>query len=105
MINNLNFTDTLKIGTVHSLYSGYIKNAAKKFMPLRPNTSIEIIDYLREGFGYAFVLKSLVSDSINNGNLKDVKIKNIHPHILESYVVINKDKIKKESVDCFIKLM
>lgn len=202
-INDLNFTDNLRIGTVHSLYLGYIKNAAQKFMTLRPNTSIEIIinhtpvllemlsdtlidigfvfftpksnkflcptvfkdevilatknsnkfkdvldieelknvpllyadtgdsfikyiedqlhsklhfqlsidqvleiiDYLREGFGYAFVLKSLVSDSINKGELKEVKIKNIHPHALESYMIIEKGKIKKESVDCFIKLI
>lgn len=171
MINKLNYKDTIKIGTVHSLYSGYVKNATKKFMKLKPNTSIEIIinhtpnllemlsdnlidigfvftlpksnkficsnvlkdeiilvtknsnefkdvldieeltnitllyadagdifikyvedhihskldfqlsvdqileivEYLREGFGYAFVLKSLVADSIQKGYLKEVK--------------------------------
>lgn len=203
IINNLNFTDKLRIGTVHSLYSGYIKNAAKKFITLSPNTSIEIIinhtpallemlsdnlidigfvffmpksnkficpttfkdeiilatknsnkfkdvldieelktlsllyadtgdtliqyieeqlqsklhfqlsidqvleiiDYLREGFGYAFVLKSLVSHSINKGELKEVKIKNIPPHTLESYMIIEKSNLKKEAVSSFIKLI
>lgn len=203
MINNLNYKDTLKIGTVHSLYSGYIKNTAKKFMKLKPNISIEIIinhtpnllemlsdnlidigfvcalpktnkficsnvlkdeiilatknsskfnnefdiselksitllyadtgdiiinhienqihsklafqlsidqvfeivEYLREGFGYAFVLKSLVAESIRKGDLKEVKIKNIAPCTLEGYVVIEKSKIKKEAINCFIKLL
>lgn len=203
IINNLNFTDTLRIGTVHSLYSGYIKNAAKKFMALSPNTSIEIIinhtpallemlsdnlidigfvffmpksnkflcptifkneiilatknsnefkdmldieelenlpllyadtgdtlikyiedqlhsklhfqlsidqvleilDFLREGFGYAFVLKSLVSDSIYKGELKEVKIKNIPPHTLESYMITEKSNIGNEAVNSFIKLI
>jgi DNA-binding transcriptional LysR family regulator len=203
MIDKLNYKDTLKIGTVHSLYSGYIKNAAKKFMKLKPNTSLEIIinhtpnllemlsdnlidigfvftlpksnkficsnilkdeiilvtknsnefknelnieelknitllyadtgdifityvedqihskldfqlsidqileivEYLREGFGYAFVPKSLVADSIQKGYLKEVKIKNTMPCTIEGYVVVEKNKIKKEAVDCFIELI
>lgn len=203
MINNLNYKDTLKIGTVHSLYSGYIKHAAKKFMRLKPNTSIEIIinhtpnllemlsnnlidigfvfsltksnkficsnilkdeiilvtknsneykneidiedlknitllyadagdifikyiedqlhsnldfqlsidqileivEYLREGFGYAFVPESLVVDSIQNGYLKKVKIKNTPPCPLEGYVVLEKSKFKREAVECFIELL
>jgi len=203
IINNLNYKDTLKIGTVHSLYSGYIKDVAKKFMKLKPNTSIEIIinhtpdliemlsddlidigfvftlpksnkftcsnvlkdeiilvtknsrdfeseiniedlknltllyadsgdalikyiedqthykldfqlsidqifevvEYLREGFGYAFVPKSLVANSIENGCLKEVKTKNIPPCYIQGYVVIEKNKLKKEAVDCFIQLL
>lgn len=203
IINNLNYKDTLKIGTVHSLYSGYIKDVAKKFMKLKPNTSIEIIinhtpdliemlsddlidigfvftlpksnkftcsnvlkdeiilvtknlrdfesevniedlknltllyadsgdalikyiedqihykldfqlsidqifevvEYLREGFGYAFVPKSLVVNSIENGCLKEVKIKNITPCYIQGYVVIEKNKFNKEAVDCFVQLL
>lgn len=202
VINKLNYKDTVKIGTVHSLYSGYIKNIAKKFMKLKPNTSIEIImnhtpnllemlsdnlidigfvftlpksnkficsnilkdeiilvtqnsnefkneldieelknitllyadtgdifikyvenqinskldfqfsidqvfeivEYLQEGFGYSFVLKSLVTDAIQKGYLKEVRIKNTTPFILEGYVVVEKSKIKKDALDCFIEL-
>lgn len=43
MLNNLKYKDTLKIGSVHSLYSGNIKKAAKKFMKLRPDIAVEII--------------------------------------------------------------
>lgn len=203
MLNNLNYKDTLKIGAVHSLYSGYVKDALKKFMIHIPNISIEItlshtpnllemlndnlidigfvftkpksnklicsnilkdeiilvtknshkfkdelyieeiktipllyadtgdsfikyieeelhskfhfqlkidqileiIDYLCEGFGYAFVLKSLVLDSIHKGDLKEVKIKNCPPHTVEGYLLIDKNKITKESIDYFIKLI
>lgn len=203
IISNLNYKDTLKIGTVHSLYSGYLKDVAKKFMKLKPNTSMEIIinhtpsliemlsddlidigfvftlpksnkftcsnilkdeiilvtkgsndfesevniedlknltllyadsgdalikyiedqihykldfqlsidqifevvEYLREGFGYAFVPKSLVANSIENGCLKEVKIKNIDPCYIQGYVVIEKNKFKKEAVDCFVELL
>lgn len=203
MINKLNYKDTIKIGTVHSFYSGYIKNATKKFMKLKPTASIEIIinhtpnllemlsdnlidigcvcnipksnkficldvikdeiilvtknsseykdeldvedlkninflyadtgdisikyveeqihskldfqlsinqvleivEYLREGFGYAFVLKSLVFDSIQNGDLKEVKIKNGNPCTLEGYVVVERSNIKKDLIDYFIELL
>lgn len=42
MLNDLKYKDTLKIGTVHSLYSGYIKKASKEFMKLLPDISLEI---------------------------------------------------------------
>lgn len=203
MINTLNYKDTIKIGTVHSFYSGYVKNIAKKFMKLNPNVSIEIIishtpnllemlsdnlidigfictmpkagkfvcsnilkdeiilvtknsmdykdelyienlkditllyadtgdifikyiedkihskldfqlsinqileivEFLREGFGYAFVLKSLVYDDIQKRALKEVKIKNADPCSVEGYVVFERTNIKKEVIDCFINLL
>lgn len=202
-INSLNYTDTIKIGTVHPFYSSYIKNAAIKFMKLNSNISLqiivnhtpkllemlsdnlidigfvctipksdkfictnilkdeiilavknsseyrdelsitdlksipllyadtgdtvikgveaklncrldfqlsinqmsEIIDYVREGFGYAFVLKSLVANWIQHGDIKKVKIKDINLSTLEGYVVVQENKMKNEAMSCFIKLL
>lgn len=203
MLSNLNYKNTLKIGTLHSIYSGYIKKAAKKFMKLRPDIFLEIIinhtpdllemlsdnlidigfvfnmpksnkficsnilkdeiilvtknsndfkdelfmeelknvpllyadtgdsfityieeqihcklnfqlsinqvseivEYLYEGFGYSFVLKSLVWDFIQKGDLKEVIIKNAPPCIIERYGVIERSSIKKEIIDSFIELL
>ncbi len=49
--------------------------------------------------------KSLVANAIQYGHLKEVTIKNIDPCHIEGYVVIEKNKLKKEAVDCFIKLL
>lgn len=203
MINKLNYKDTIKIGTVHSFYSGYIKSITKKFMNFQPNISIEIIlnhtpdllqmlsdnlvdigfvcaipksnkftclkiikdeiilvaknsneykteldiadfksipllyadtgdslieyieeqlhtkldfkfsinqileiiDYVCEGYGYAFVLKSLVTQWLHNEDLKEVKIKNLPPCTVEGYVVAEKANIKKEVLENFINLL
>ncbi len=203
IINKLNYKDILKIGTVHSLYSGYVKNTIKRFMKIKTNTSIkiiinhspnilemlsdniidigivsslpksdkyictnilkdevilvtknsddfrneihihelrninlfytdisdnfnryiedqincklhfqlilnqmfEVIDYLYEGLGYAFILKSLVLDPIKENKLKEVKIKDTKPYVLEGYVVIEKSKLRTESIKCFTELI
>lgn len=203
MLNSLNYKNTLRIGTLHSVYLGYIKKAAMKFMKLTPDTSLEIIinhtppllemlsdniidiafvftlpksnkficlntlkdeiilvaknskefknellmeelknlpllyadsgddfikyvedqingklefkfsidqvseiiEYLCEGFGYCFILKSLVANLIQNGNLKEVKLKNTSPCIIERYAVIEKNNIKKEIIDSFFNLL
>ncbi|MDT8717712.1 LysR family transcriptional regulator [Clostridium sp. 19966] len=203
MLNSLRYRDTLRIGTVHSLYSGYIKKAAKKFMKLNPDVSLEVIinhtpnilellsdnlidvafvftlpksnkmtcykvlkdeiilvtqnskeckdeifiedlkdmtllyadtgesfikyveeqihnrldfqlsidqisevvEYLCEGFGYSFVLKSMVVSYIESGVLKEVKIKNAPIWSVEGYIVFESSSIKKVLIDTFIKLL
>ncbi|WPC40019.1 LysR family transcriptional regulator [Clostridium sp. JS66] len=202
-LNNLNYKNTLKIGTVHSLYSGYVKKVAKKFMKLRPDISLEItinhtpnllemlsdnlidigfvftlpklnkficlnklkdeiilvaknstdfkdellvkelknipllyadtgdnfieyvenelhckldfqfsidqvleiVEYLHDGLGYSFVLKSLVCNSIENGYLKEVKIKNTPSCFMDGYVMIEQSNTKKEVINSFFKLL
>lgn len=204
MLNNLNYKDTLKIGTVHSIYSGYIKKAVKEFMKLKPDISLEIIinhtphllekmlsdnlidiafvftmpksnkficlnilkdetilvaknssdfkdvlfmdelktipllfanvgdsfiayveeqlhckldfqlsisqiseivDYLCEGLGYSFVLKSLVASYIQTGDLKEVRIENIQRCTYEGYAVIERSNVKREMINSFIELL
>lgn len=202
-IDKLNYEDTIKIGTVHSFYSGYIKNAVKKFMKLNSKVAIEIVidhtpnllealsdnlidlgfvcalpksdkfvctdvlkdefilvvknsdefkdvlsieeltnntllyadtgdsfieyienqtrckldfqfsinqvleivEYLREGFGYAFILKSLVTEYIKTGELKEVKVRNTDIFTLEGYVVVGKTKMQKDALACFAKAL
>lgn len=203
MLNNLNYKNTLKIGTVHSVYSGYIKKAAMNFLKLVPDTALEIVvdhtpkllemlsdnlidiafvftlpksnkfictnvlkdevilvcknsrdfndellieelinlpllyadsgdslikyaealincklefkfsinqvseilEFLCEGFGYCFILKSLVDTLIKSGHLKEVKLKNTLPCTIERYCVIDKNNIKKEMINSFIELL
>lgn len=202
-IDKLNYEDTIKIGTVHSFYSGYIKNSIKKFMKLNSKVAIEIVidhtpnllealsdnlidlgfvcalpksdkfvctdvlkdefilvaknsdefkdvlsieelinntllyadtgdsfieyiecqtrckldfqfsinqvleivEYLREGFGYAFILKSLITEYIKTGELKEVKVRNTDIFTLEGYVVAGKSKMQKDALACFVKLL
>lgn len=66
---------------------------------------LEIVDYLKEGFGYAFMLKSLAENSIKSGELKEVIIRNTPSYSVVGYVVVDKTKLKKEQVASFIELL
>ncbi|ADL51157.1 LysR family transcriptional regulator [Clostridium cellulovorans] len=64
---------------------------------------LELVDFLYEGFGYAFMLRSLTKDLIFEGKLKEVKINNYSPYIVNGYVFVDKSKIKNPSVDSYTK--
>lgn len=64
---------------------------------------LEVVDYLKEGFGYAFMLRSLAERLIKTGDLKKVAIKNIPDYAVEGYVVVDKTKLHKKLVASFIK--
>ena len=66
---------------------------------------LEIVDYLEEGFGYAFMLRSLAENLIKTGELKEVTISNTPRYAVVGYVVVDKTKLKKEQVSSFIELI
>lgn len=62
---------------------------------------LEIVDFLYEGFGYAFMLRSLTKDLISEGKLKEVKIKNYPLYTVDGYVVVDKSKMKSSAIDLY----
>lgn len=67
--------------------------------------TLEIVDYLKEGFGYAFMLRSLAENLIYSGDLKKVNIKNICDYSVEGYIIIDKSKLHKKPVESFLKII
>lgn len=55
-----------------------------------------VTDFVREGFGYAFVTKSAVYNELQNDELVQVKIKDSTPPPRQIYMTINKNK--KDSI-------
>jgi len=54
------------------------------------------LDFVKEGFGYAFVTKSYVMEELESGELLHVKIKDSTPPLRKIYMIINKNK--KDSI-------
>lgn len=63
----------------------------------------EIVNYLKDGFGYAFMLNSLAENLIKIGELKKVSIKNVSNYSVEGYVVVDKRNLHKKQITSFIK--
>lgn len=55
-----------------------------------------VIDFVKEGFGYAFVTKSSISNELESGELIHVKISDSIPPSRHIYMLINKNK--KDSI-------
>lgn len=66
---------------------------------------LEIIAYIKEGFGYAFMLRSLAENLIKSGDLKKVKLTNITDYTVTGYVIVDKNKLYKKQVTSFIELI
>ncbi len=67
--------------------------------------TLEIVDYLKEGFGYAFMPRSLAENLIGTGVLKKVTIKNVSDYSVEGYIIIDKSKLHKKQVASFLKII
>lgn len=66
---------------------------------------LEIVNYLKEGFGYAFMLRSIAENLIKNKELKKVDIIGLPDYTVEGYVVVNKTKLHRKQIASFIKLI
>lgn len=55
-----------------------------------------VTDFVKEGFGYAFVAKSSVRNELENKELVHVKINDFTPPSRQMYMIINKNK--KDSI-------
>ncbi|MDR3598102.1 LysR family transcriptional regulator [Clostridium sp.] len=62
-----------------------------------------VIDFVKDGFGYAFVNKSSVINELENGELIRAQIKDSMPPARQIYIVINKIRKDSIAIDNFLK--
>jgi LysR family transcriptional repressor of citA len=76
-------------------YSIFPKNYV---YPLDINISSSIIEFLKEGIGFSFMIESAVSKFLKEGSLVEVKLLESTPPSMKSYVLINKHRINSAAV-------
>lgn len=76
-------------------YSIFPKNYV---YPLDINISSNIITFLKEGIGYSFLLESAAKKFIQDDSLIEVKLLESTPPSMESYLLINKQRINSIGV-------
>jgi LysR family transcriptional repressor of citA len=76
-------------------YSIFPKNYV---YPLDINISSSVIAFLKEGIGFSFMLESTAEKFLKEGSLVEVKLLEGAPPRMDSYVLINKQRINSESV-------
>lgn len=76
-------------------YSIFPKNY---LYPLDINISSNIIAFLKAGLGYSFMLESTAKEYLKDGSLVEVKLLESTPPNMESYMLINKQRINSEAV-------
>lgn len=64
-----------------------------------------VIDFVKDGFGYAFVTKSSVNNKIENGELIQVKIKGSLPPTRQIYMLLNKNKEDSIAIKSFLEMI
>ncbi len=76
-------------------YSIFPKNYV---YPLDINISSSIIKFLKEGIGFSFMMESAARRFLEKGSLVEVKLLESTPPNMESYMLINSQRIKSVSV-------
>lgn len=105
-LNQLNNLDLLLVDLGDSFNEWLDTQLNKKIdYRLYIDQMFEIVNYLKEGFGYAFMLRSLAENLIKTGELKKVNINGIPDYTVEGYVVVDKTKLQKKEISSFIKLI
>ncbi len=78
----------------------------KSYRPrLRINSTIQLLEYVKRGYGCAFLQDFLVKREIEEGRMKEIKIKGVKPLKMSSYVAINKSRLNSEAVQSFLSLI
>ncbi|AET67911.1 transcriptional regulator [Desulfosporosinus orientis DSM 765] len=76
-------------------YSVFPKNYV---YPLDINISSNIITFLKEGIGYSFMIEPAARRFLEEGSLVEVKLLERIPPSMESYILINRQRINSEAV-------
>lgn len=63
------------------------------------------VDFVKEGFGYAFVAKSSVKNDLVDGKLVHVKIKDMCPPRRKIYMIINKSKKESMAIKSWLEMI
>lgn len=64
-----------------------------------------VIDFVKEGLGYAFVTKSSVIRELENGSLVQVKLKDSAPPLRKIYMLINKSKKNSVAISNWLNMI
>ena len=64
-----------------------------------------VIDFVKDGLGYAFVTKSSVNNKIENGELRQVKFKGSLPPTRQIYMLLNKNKEDSIAIKSFLEMI
>ncbi|WP_432405563.1 LysR family transcriptional regulator [Wukongibacter sp. M2B1] len=65
---------------------------------LHINILSEVIPFLEKGIGYCFLPRSLVNSKLDNGKLIEIKLLEMDPPVLQSYMIVNKKKLNSTAV-------
>lgn len=77
-------------------YSVFPKNYV---YPLDINISSNIITFLKEGIGFSFMMESAARRFLEEGSLVEVKLLESKPPRMESYILLNRQRINSEAVN------
>lgn len=91
LLNSAIYTESFK----EWFYTIFPKNY---LFALDINISGNTMAYLEAGIGYAFMLKSMVTKKLEKGSLVEIKLLESNPPSIESYILINKQRLTSEAV-------
>ena len=102
-LDHLNNLDLL-LADLGNGFNEWLTNQLRKKIDYRlyVDQMVEILDYLQDGFGYAFMLSSLAENLIKVGELKKVTIKNVSDYSVEGYVIVDKRNLNKKQITSFM---
>jgi len=88
------------------LQEWYMEIMPDNFRPrLRINSTVQMVEYVKKGYGCAFLQDFLVKKEIEQGLMKPVKVRDIKPLKMTSYIAINKSRRSAEAVKRFLDLI
>jgi len=72
---------------------------------LRIYSTIQLLEYVKRGYGCAFLQDFLVKRDIEEGRMKQIHIEGVKPVKFHSYVAINKSRLNSDPVQKFLELI
>ncbi|WBW96029.1 LysR family transcriptional regulator [Oceanirhabdus sp. W0125-5] len=64
-----------------------------------------VVDFVKEGFGYAFVTKSFVEKELFNKELIKINLKNLNPPSKKVYMVVNESKMNSIAIKNWVAML
>lgn len=85
------------------LQEWYSEILPKNFRPrLRINSTVQMVEYVKKGYGCAFLQDFLVQKEIESGLMRQVALTDVEPLEMTSYIAINKSRKDAEAVQRFL---
>jgi len=78
----------------------------KHYRPrLRINSTVQLLEYVKKGYGCAFLQDFFVKKEIEAGRMRQIHIEGVEPFEMSSFVAINKSRLKSDAVQRFLELI